>query len=271
MAELGTDHCYLDATMLGADADAIQQRFPTFVTACLAAGLSPDRDWVPVSPTTHYTMGGVLTDSCGRTTLSGLMAVGEVASSGLHGANRLASNSLLEGAVIGRRAAQLVLASDGAVGPRDAVPITEISSDGTSLGWPSTGTPASALPAHEPLSRASLRAAVQEGAGVAHDASGLERLAEYLATARPPHLSDGPEAWELDNMALAAGVVVALASRRRESRGAHWRTDYPDSGLPWQVRQVAQLLSDGEPGLGLLAVTEMSHLQSVGCPTALAG
>ena len=65
MAELGTDHCYLDATMLGAGVDAIRQRFPTFVTACLAAGLSPDRDWVPVSPTTHYTMGGVLTDACG--------------------------------------------------------------------------------------------------------------------------------------------------------------------------------------------------------------
>ena len=277
MAELGTDHCYLDATMLGADADAIQQRFPTFVAACLAAGLTPDRDWVPVSPTTHYTMGGVLTDSCGRTTLSGLMAVGEVASSGLHGANRLASNSLLEGAVIGRRAAQLILASDGPVAPRDAVTITEISSHRADLAWPTTGTAASAIPAHEPLSRASLRAAVQEGAGVARDASGLERLADYLATAKPPPLSDGPEAWELANMALAAGVVVALASRRRESRGAHWRTDYPDSGLPWQVRQVAQLLADGELGLGLLAVTEMSHLRSghlaepVGCPTALAG
>jgi L-aspartate oxidase len=273
MAELGTDYCYLDATMLGADAEAIQQRFPTFVAACLAAGLSPDRDWVPVSPTTHYTMGGVLTDSCGRTTLSGLMAVGEVASSGLHGANRLASNSLLEGAVIGRRAAQLVLASDGPVAPRDAVRITETSSHGADLAGPA----ASPLPAHEPLSRASLRAAVQEGAGVARDASGLERLADYLAAAKPPHLSDGPEAWELANMALAAGVVVALASRRRESRGAHWRTDYPDSGLPWQVRQVAQLLADGELGLGLLGVPEMSHSRSghlaepVGCPTALAG
>lgn len=277
MAELGTDHCYLDATMLGADADQIQRRFPTFVAACLAAGLTPDRDWVPVSPTTHYTMGGVLTDSCGRTTLSGLMAVGEVASSGLHGANRLASNSLLEGAVIGRRAAQLILASDGPVAPRDAVTITEISSHRADLAGPTTGTAASTIRAHEPLSRASLRAAVQEGAGVARDASGLERLADYLATAKPPHLSDGPEAWELANMALAAGVVVALASRRRESRGAHWRTDYPDSGLPWQVRQVAQLLADGELGLGLLAVTEMSHLRSghlaepVGCPTALAG
>ena len=76
-----------------------------------------------MSPTTHYTMGGVLTDADGRTTLEGLMAVGEVALSGLHGANRLASNSLLEGAVIGRRAAQVILASGGPVAPRPAVPL----------------------------------------------------------------------------------------------------------------------------------------------------
>ena len=122
MAELGTDRCFLDATMLGPDAE-IGARFPTFVAACIAAGLSPDKQWVPVSPTTHYTMGGVLTDAAGRTTLEGLMAVGEVASSGLHGANRLASNSLLEGAVIGRRAAQVILASGGPVAPRPAVPL----------------------------------------------------------------------------------------------------------------------------------------------------
>ena len=67
MAELGADHCYLDVTMLGHNADAIEARFPTFLAACRSAGLSPDRQWVPVSPTTHYTMGGVLTDAEGRT------------------------------------------------------------------------------------------------------------------------------------------------------------------------------------------------------------
>ena len=103
MAELGTGHCFLDATMLGRQ--AVEQQFPTFVAACRAAGIDPEPQWVPVSPTAHYTMGGVLTDTEGRTTVEGLMAVGEVACSGLHGANRLASNSLLEGAVLGRRAA----------------------------------------------------------------------------------------------------------------------------------------------------------------------
>ena len=270
MGELGTDHCFLDATMLGPDADAIRERFPTFVTACLAAGLSPDRDWVPVSPTTHYTMGGVLTDADGRTTVEGLMAVGEVASSGLHGANRLASNSLLEGAVIGRRAAHLVLASGGPVAPRPGVPLVEDIGAATLNGKP------------QAVDRSALRLVVQAGAGVARDASGLERLANYLATAQPAGPPVGPEAWELANMALAARVVAGLALRRTESRGAHWRTDYPEPEPKWQVRQVVQLFPDGDVGAGDLAVNEMtvnemngarsSRLpEPVGCPTAVAG
>ena len=259
MAELGTGRCYLDATMLGPDAEAIGARFPTFVAACTSAGLSPDQQWVPVSPTTHYSMGGVLSDACGRTTLEGLMAVGEVASSGLHGANRLASNSLLEGAVIGRRAAQVILAADGPAAPRPAVPLTEALLE---EGGPAAGP--------VPLDRGSLRRAVQKGAGVARDAAGLQHLDDYLAAARPAGPSDGPQAWELANMALAARVVTALAARRRESRGAHWRTDYPDTDPTWQVRQVAQVLADGEMGTGELSVVPSEHQEAV-CPTAVAG
>jgi L-aspartate oxidase len=269
MAELGTDRCYLDATTLGPDADAIGARFPTFVAACTSAGLSPDKQWVPVSPTTHYTMGGVLSDACGRTTLEGLMAVGEVASSGLHGANRLASNSLLEGAVIGRRAAQVILASDGPVPPRPTVPLTEAPVEAGGLDRPApTGTAARGA---VPLDRGSLRREVQKGAGVARDAAGLQHLADYLAAARPARPSEGPQAWELANMALAARVVTALAARRRESRGAHWRTDYQDADPTWQVRQVAQLLADGEVGTGELSVVPSEHQEAVGCPTAVAG
>ena len=123
MAGLGADHCFLDATMLG---ESVEARFPTFVAACRLAGIDPERDWVPVSPTAHYTMGGVLTDADGRTTVEGLMAVGEVGCNGLHGANRLASNSLLEGAVIGRRAALAVVASRGPVAPRSPVGTDEM-------------------------------------------------------------------------------------------------------------------------------------------------
>ena len=301
MAELGADHCYLDATMLGHNADAVEARFPTFVAACRSAGLTPDRQWVPVSPTTHYTMGGVLTDAEGRTTLEGLMAVGEVASTGLHGANRLASNSLLEGAVIGRRAAQLVLADGGPVAPRAAEPLTAAltgsanvdgaspngpshngpSHNGPSLG-PSLGGP-QAVDAFGPgpnlLDRGSLRSAVQAGAGVARDEAGLQRLTHYLATAKPAGHTGGPEAWELANMALVAQVVVALAARRRESRGAHWRTDFPAQDPSWQLRQVAQLMPDGQIGVGNVAVNEPTAgarpterlSDAVGRRTALAG
>ncbi|HXW78198.1 MAG TPA: FAD-dependent oxidoreductase [Acidimicrobiales bacterium] len=249
MAQLGSDRCYLDATPLGRSLGAIEGGFPTFVSACLSAGISPETDWVPVSPTTHYTMGGVLTDAEGRTTLSGLMAVGEAACSGLHGANRLASNSLLEGAVMGRRAAHVVASSRGPVSPREAVEIDEIA------------VVVSSQAAAPPLDRRSLRLAMQGGAGVARDGAGLEQLATFLASAAaaagteaPGKPAQGPDVWELANMAQVGRAVVALARRRCESRGAHWRTDYPAQHPEWRVRQVAQLLPSGELGIGNLEV-----------------
>jgi L-aspartate oxidase len=269
MADLGADHCYLDATMLGLP--VLEKRFPTFTAACRAGGLSPERECVPVSPTAHYTMGGVLTDAEGRTTLEGLMAVGEVGCSGLHGANRLASNSLLEGAVIGRGAARVVLESRGPVAPRDAVEL------GQPLVYPARPSGARALGRHE------LRSAMQADAGVARDAHGLERLAGYLtnyvAGDRPGSGHAGcrsggdwpvtggpvtggpvtggpvaPEEWEIANMALVARTVVSLAMRRCESRGAHWRTDYPAANPAWRVRQVLGLLPGGHLGVGTVDV-----------------
>jgi L-aspartate oxidase len=249
MAQLGSDHCYLDATPLGDTRGQIEERFPTFVRACLSAGISPQAEWVPVSPTTHYTMGGVLTDAEGRTTLEGLMAVGEVGCSGLHGANRLASNSLLEGAVMGRRAADVVLCSRGPVSPRQDVEIDEA----VVVASSETDAP--------PLERRSLRLAMQAGAGVARDSSGLEQLATYLANSAGATATGGsggpaqrPGTWELANMAEVGRAVVALARRRCESRGAHWRTDYPAQHPEWRVRQVAQLLPSGELGIGNLDV-----------------
>jgi L-aspartate oxidase len=247
MAQLGTDRCYLDATSLAETGVPMEASFPTFVAACRSAGISPERDWVPVSPTTHYTMGGVLTDAEGRTTLEGLMAVGEVACSGLHGANRLASNSLLEGAVLGRRAAHVIFSTRGPAPPRGPVPIDEARID-------ELGAPAVAERDTPDLDRRSLRVAMQAGAGVARDGAGLERLAIYLATAAPSPLATKPEAWELANMAQVGQAVVALARRRCESRGAHWRTDYPARHPEWRVRQVAQLLPSGELGVGNLEV-----------------
>ncbi len=256
MAQLGTDRCYLDATPLGETVGGIEARFPTFVAACRSAGISPEKDWVPVSPTTHYTMGGVLTDADGRTTLEGLLAVGEVACSGLHGANRLASNSLLEGAVMGRRAAQVILSTRGPVPPREAVRIDETAG----LGAPERGEP--------PLGRRSLRLAMQAGAGVGRDELGLDQLGTYLAAAAPGASAANPSTWELANMAQVARAVVALARRRRESRGAHLRTDYPAQHPEWRVRQVAQLLPSGELGVGSLEVGGQGPGAESLCPPA---
>jgi L-aspartate oxidase len=237
MAELGADRCFLDATMLG---KGVEAHFPTFVAACRRAGIDPERDWVPVSPTAHYTMGGVLTDTDGRTTLEGLMAVGEVGCNGLHGANRLASNSLLEGAVVGRRAALAVVASGGPVAPRSPVGTDELLAVKTAGPSPA-----------RPVDRRTLRLAMQADAGVARDALDLGRLANYLAHAGAGSgSSSGAETSELVNMVLIARAVVALAGRRCESRGAHWRTDYPVPLPEWRVRQVAQLMPTGELAVG---------------------
>jgi L-aspartate oxidase len=242
MAELGADHCYLDATPIGEK--ALEERFPTFVTACRSAGLAPGRDWVPVSPTAHYTMGGVLTDAEGRTTLEGLMAVGEVASSGLHGANRLASNSLLEGAVLGRRAAQAILACRGPVAPRTPVPLE------TTLPQP---LPRRGAP---PVGREDIRSAMQAFAGVSRSAEGLDDLAGLLAADAAEQTvpaSLRPAGWERANMVLIGRAVAALAAARHESRGAHWRADYPEPRAEWRLRQVAQLAAGGDLVVGPLA------------------
>jgi L-aspartate oxidase len=278
MAELGADHCYLDATPLGEA--LLESHFPTFLSACRAAGRDPAREWVPVSPTAHYTMGGVLADCDGRTTLEGLMAVGEVASSGLHGANRLASNSLLEGAVVGRRAALAILASKGPVAPLESVPLDEELSPVEHLGTAPLVAPGGAAGRKtEPwdglgarhggvvVDRTGLRAAMEAYAGVCRDAEGLEWLSSHLSSlvakgglGAPGGSSGqggaptGPQAWELANMVLLGSAVATLAARRRESRGAHWRSDYPSPHPDWRARQVVQLQAEGELGVGNLDV-----------------
>lgn len=262
MAQIGADHCFLDATMLARE--GLAHRFPTFVAACRAAGLDPERQWVPVAPTAHYTMGGILTDTDGRTTVEGLMAVGEVGCSGLHGANRLASNSLLEGAVIGRRAAQVLLEGRGPVAPRPPVELED------EVRARPAGAPA-------PLGRDQLRAAMDRGAGVARDGLGLARLEELLSrplapgpiiTATAPGLTaPGPTApggWELANMVLVARALVALAARRCESRGAHWRRDYPATNPDWRLRQVVGTLDGEQLAVGFTEVGQVAAPDDAG-------
>ncbi|MGC8627937.1 MAG: L-aspartate oxidase [Acidimicrobiales bacterium] len=241
MAELRASHCYLDATAIGAT--TLAEKFPTFVASCRSAGIDPARQWAPVAPTAHYTIGGVLTDLDGRSTLPGLMAVGEVASSGLHGANRLASNSLLEGCVIGHRAAGVLLDGGGLASPRGQVPLD------VTLPWPK----ACSHGGEGTFGRAALREAMQAGAGVMRQGAHLQELAERLA--HWPVQAGSQEGWELANMVLVGRLVVALASRRCESRGAHWRLDYPTSHPDWRVRQVIERLGEEELGVANMAVT----------------
>lgn len=175
--------------------------FPTVFAACMSAGLDPRVRPIPVAPAAHYHMGGVVTDVWGRTTLAGLWAVGECASTGAHGANRLASNSLLEAVVFANRIAE-ALGEDG----------------GPALSAPEPAVPPPLLP---DAPRAELRQLMQAHVGVVRDAAGLS-----LALDRINALCD---AHGLANALLAARLIVTAALARQESRGAHFRSDYLDA------------------------------------------
>jgi L-aspartate oxidase len=193
---------FLDATRI----EGVRDRFPTATATCREVRLDIARDPIPVGPAAHYFVGGVLTDEWGRTTVPGMLACGEVASTGVHGANRLASNSLLEALVFGRRAA---LADDL---PGPACRITEpLSVPGD--GWPS-------------LER--IRQVADADLGVCRTGHGLRSAMSRLAEPSP----DGEHA-----AGLISWLLAAAALRRTESRGAHYRTDFPQPRPEWRVRQ----------------------------------
>jgi len=180
-------------------------RFPTVQAACGSAGIDPARDLIPIAPAAHYHMGGVVVDADARSTLPGLWAVGEVASTGLHGANRLASNSLLEATVFGLRAAHDI-AGTALAALRPRVP-------------PRTTFPASGPDDWRLLTR--VRALMDARVGVERDADGLRTALDGLLGLRE---SSGPVA----HRAATAGLLIAAAAlERRESRGGHFRTDFP--------------------------------------------
>jgi L-aspartate oxidase len=195
---------YLDASK--AIGTAFAERFPTVHASCIAAGIDPARAPIPVAPAAHYHMGGIAVDARGRSSLHGLWAAGEVASSGAHGANRLASNSLLEAVVFAARIAEDIRGSEPAQKPRL---------------WPMDAfAAASAAPAAQV---AKLRALMSARVGVVRDGEGLSHALAEIATIERTASSPA-----LRDMATAALLVAASAWRRRESRGAHYRSDYPE-------------------------------------------
>lgn len=239
MVAQGIDHVFLDARHL----EDFGARFPTIAAALRQAGLDPSRDLLPVAPAAHYTCGGVVTDLDGATSLPGLWAAGEVACSGVHGANRLASNSLLEGMVFGPRAVEAI--ERGRSGPEAAGAMRAVMGEGH--GEPVGVGPVGGvrLPRPAPVATTTVRSAegwdvrrtvlqraMSLGAGVVRDAVTLAE-AGRAADAAAAHAADplGTDvlvaAHELANLAVVARAVVAAATARTESRGAHARRDFP--------------------------------------------
>ncbi|MGV9497874.1 L-aspartate oxidase [Streptomyces sp. NPDC003642] len=259
MQEQDAEHMYLDARHFGAE--MWEHRFPTILAACRAHGIDPVTQPVPVAPAAHYASGGVRTDSHGRTTVPGLYACGEVACTGVHGANRLASNSLLEGLVYAER----IAADIAATGPHARVP---------------QPLPHPEIPEH-PLQTAEARFTIQRimtgGAGVLRSAESLtkaadqlqrlhtdarEALAENGKTAEP-----GVDTWEATNLLCVARVLVAAARLREETRGCHWREDHPErDDTAWRRHIVVRLNPDRS-----LAVhtTDTTHFPATLPPPAL--
>ncbi|MEV6931653.1 L-aspartate oxidase [Dactylosporangium sp. NPDC051485] len=203
----GTSNVWLDARHLGRE--FLEARFPTIVASCRAAGVDPAEDLVPVSPAAHYASGGVRTDLRGRTSIAGLYACGEVACTGVHGANRLASNSLLEGLVFARRIAE------------------DIAHDLPSQGRPATvERPAWSA---DPAIRPHLQAAMSAHASVLRSAESLDQATQALAKLSLDRASANVAAWEATNLLTVASALVAAATQRQETRGCHWREDFPDA------------------------------------------
>jgi L-aspartate oxidase len=207
---------FLDCRGLGA---SLASRFPTVYAACLAAGIDPAREPIPVAPAAHYHMGGVLTDANGRTTVDGLWACGEVASTGAHGANRLASNSLLEAAVFGARVASDIAATVSPA-PRLDAPRLEPLPGG-----------ADRFPTRPDAALQLLRRTMTARVGVVRDEASL---AEALAAIG--EIEASATGRQLQNMLTTAKLIAAAAYARKESRGAHFRSDYPES-LPGPGRR----------------------------------
>jgi L-aspartate oxidase len=204
LAATGDPCVYLDARGIS----GFKRRFPTVTAACRAAGIDPTRQPIPVVPGAHYSCGGVVTDVYGRTELAGLFAAGEVARTGMHGANRLASNSLLEGLVVGGRAGKA--AADHAV----------------DVGAGHAVTPEPSM--RRALPRAELQAAMTRYASVVRDGDGLRKLAQVLDAATPRNLNFRTD-FEDVVLTTAAGAVAAAALARTESRGCHHRSDFPET------------------------------------------
>ncbi|GAB7005922.1 L-aspartate oxidase [Nocardioides sp. AN3] len=224
MLETGRPNMWLDARHLGLDeglGDRVggeeraavsrfwERRFPNILASCRAHGVDPVTELIPVAPACHYASGGVHTDLWGRSSVPGLYATGEVACSGVHGANRLASNSLLEGLVFSRRIAEVL--------PGELRPLSEPSRHGGAAGL----VPGSAL--------RQIQEIMSARAGVLRSAAGLSEAVERLGAIAAQKTEEiDPAAWEATNVLTISLALAESALLRQETRGSHWREDFPD-------------------------------------------
>lgn len=227
----GLDCVYLDISHL--PRAYLLEHFPTIHAHCLALGIDIATTPIPVAPAAHYTCGGIVTDAGGRSDLAGLYAAGEAACTGLHGANRLASNSLLECVVTGRAAARTILGSSPAAQAAPAVPATDGARGGPPCAYPpirqreTPGNPCAAA------LRDALRRLMTADAGIVRSDASLARasarIAQWRADIEQRHLAQPARLdWlELRNLAQVAELIVSAASARRESRGGHFNADWP--------------------------------------------
>jgi L-aspartate oxidase len=229
MRDTGAEHVWLDARDFGAEKWRV--RFPTIHATLLSLGIDPVHELIPVVPASHYASGGISTDLHGESSIAGLFSCGESACTGVHGANRLASNSLLEGLVFGRRIADTVVAR---------------------LGDP---TPPSATLAEVPASpgllsdaaRPALQQLMSRHVGVLRDLKGLDEADRGLADlAAAPAAEPSTENWEATNLLTVAAALVQAARLREETRGSHWRDDFPGrDDARWLGHLDSTLRSDG--------------------------
>ncbi len=224
MRRTGTRNVFLDMTAL--DEDFLKHRFPKIYATCATFGLNIAKDPLPVSPASHYCMGGIRTDLWGRSTLPGLYAAGEVTCTGVHGANRLASNSLLEGLVFGARA--------GEAAAKDS---SEFRVPSSGLGTPKLGTWNSGLgTAMSTAVKKRVKRIMWERVGIIRDRDSLRRALKEFEQIAAGNLSTSSR-----NFVTLAKLVASAALWREESRGGHFRSDFPEQHEEWRVHSIQRL------------------------------
>jgi L-aspartate oxidase len=236
--------------------DKIRQRFPNIVKVCQRWGIDVFQEPIPVAPAAHYWMGGIATDLSNRTNIPGLYAVGETASTGVHGANRLASNSLLECIVFGAQFSQIQLPNSATTSPLPELPLREFQIEARE--WQTQQAQLAVI-------REKLPRLVWQSAGICREQSGLSAaiasveswqqdfaallLSQFLISLRPyeaasfhvPDIEQQLRLWaETRNLLDVAELILKSAAFRTESRGGHYRLDYPHTDPHWQAHTIVQ-------------------------------